>query len=496
MPLRLVLFVIASLCLALAASAQAQVPDEAANERGKAAFIAGDYATALTIWQDMADRNDPLGLNNLAMLYDHGKGVPRSKDKAFELFKRAADHPAMNKPQAAYNVGKYYSNVYSKVRDYQLGVIYWEKAAAMNFGPAEYELGMRLLLPGTEQDKVQALRWFRRAAIHDSVEAAYWAGWMLIGGEVGEPSLEEGKTYLQVAHDGGSADAAYLLGLLADWEYRHEGAPKSLPKGYYETASAGGVKNADVKLWELEYVSRDKNISEGYWLKKNGKLTEAHAAYSRDCEAGHRNACFQQTVMEAYGQGVPAQRLGSLPKLEAFCDGSPSLGCMDFANTVGNLNGMANVAQSRKAMDIFRADCDANPAASASCYHAAFLAYVDRFGLNDDGLARTYSKISCQRASTGNEACQMVRHYQIEDNWKRQASQQRAPRKPSGPSFMEGLLIGLASAANAPDYTSAADRYGQASRQREAARSAYATSAMRPGSANYGACPTVNSPGC
>src|SRR5690606_5109635 len=70
--------------------------------------------------------------------------------------------------------------------------------------------------------------------------------------------------------------------------------------------------------------------------------------------------------------------------------------------------------------------------AADSCYSVALMSWDDRFGLRNEALARQYADLSCQIRSTNNEACQMQRHFQIEDSWK-DFSQQDALSKPAEP---------------------------------------------------------------
>ena len=50
-----------------------------------------DYAQALKYYQLAMDKDHAWATNNVGLLYKHGQGVPRSKDKAQEYFRKAAD---------------------------------------------------------------------------------------------------------------------------------------------------------------------------------------------------------------------------------------------------------------------------------------------------------------------------------------------------------------------------------------------------------------------
>jgi uncharacterized protein len=59
-------------------------------KEGEAAFTAGNYAKAMTIFQPLATRGDACAQYHLGEMYMQGKGVTEDKAKALDLFKKAA----------------------------------------------------------------------------------------------------------------------------------------------------------------------------------------------------------------------------------------------------------------------------------------------------------------------------------------------------------------------------------------------------------------------
>lgn len=59
-------------------------------EDGIAAYKAGDFATALRLWQPLADQGDPRAQNNLGVLYEDGSGVASDLTVAAEWYRKAA----------------------------------------------------------------------------------------------------------------------------------------------------------------------------------------------------------------------------------------------------------------------------------------------------------------------------------------------------------------------------------------------------------------------
>ena len=77
-----------------------------AYEDGVAAYQQQDYATALRLFQPLADQGDVAAEFNLGSMYAYGEGVPRNFAQAGKWFRQAADqgHAA-----AQFNLGAMYA---------------------------------------------------------------------------------------------------------------------------------------------------------------------------------------------------------------------------------------------------------------------------------------------------------------------------------------------------------------------------------------------------
>lgn len=76
-------------------------------EDGLAAYNRGDFATALRLWRDAAEEGSAAAQNNLGIMYDLGKGVPRSDKLAHFWFLKSAKQGYAN---AQFNLGRKYDN--------------------------------------------------------------------------------------------------------------------------------------------------------------------------------------------------------------------------------------------------------------------------------------------------------------------------------------------------------------------------------------------------
>ena len=87
---------IAALLLLLALPVRAEItlgltaPAWAGWEEGKAAYVRGDYATALREWRPLAEKGDATAQYNLGIMYEKGWGVPQDLAQAIQWYREAA----------------------------------------------------------------------------------------------------------------------------------------------------------------------------------------------------------------------------------------------------------------------------------------------------------------------------------------------------------------------------------------------------------------------
>lgn len=63
-------------------------------DEGLAAHKRGDFITALSEWQPLAEQGDADAQSNLGAMYDNGQGVVQDFKKSYALFSIAAAHMA------------------------------------------------------------------------------------------------------------------------------------------------------------------------------------------------------------------------------------------------------------------------------------------------------------------------------------------------------------------------------------------------------------------
>jgi len=100
---QLVRFMLAVTMVGILAATAAAGP----AEDGVIAYRKGDYAKALDLWRTAGEAGNAAAQNNLGIMYDLGKGVPRSDKLALFWFLKAARQGYAN---AQFNMGRKYDN--------------------------------------------------------------------------------------------------------------------------------------------------------------------------------------------------------------------------------------------------------------------------------------------------------------------------------------------------------------------------------------------------
>jgi hypothetical protein len=132
-------------------------------EVGQAAFLRGDYATALRIWLPLARQGIVSAQYNVAIIYDTGgRGVPRDEVEAMRWYHRAAE---LGSPTAQNNLGAMYAAGRGTLQDDGEAVRWWRSAAEQGYAIAQVNLGWSLVNGlGVAQDFVEGYMWLSLAA--------------------------------------------------------------------------------------------------------------------------------------------------------------------------------------------------------------------------------------------------------------------------------------------------------------------------------------------
>jgi len=104
----------------------ADVLDRDALKKGNEAYDAKDYGQAMSWYRKAADQGNASAQNNIAWLYEGGKGVAQDSAQAMSWYRKAADQGFA---PAQYNIGWLYENGKGVKKNYAQAISWYRKAA-------------------------------------------------------------------------------------------------------------------------------------------------------------------------------------------------------------------------------------------------------------------------------------------------------------------------------------------------------------------------------
>jgi uncharacterized protein len=129
-------------------------------EDAVAAYKRGDYATALRLWDSLAEQGDADAQFHLGVMYESGRGVLRNDEEAINWYRKAAEQ---DDAVAQFNLGVMYAKDVSP--NHPEAARWYRLAADHGLAGAQFNLGMMYVEgQGVAQDDVQALMWLVLAA--------------------------------------------------------------------------------------------------------------------------------------------------------------------------------------------------------------------------------------------------------------------------------------------------------------------------------------------
>ena len=139
--------------------------------QGFDAYSEGDYATALSEWQPLAEQGDPDGQFGLGLLYANGWGVELNDDEALKWYRFAVEQ---GHAEAAYNLAVMCANGWGVPQSDDEAFKWYSIAAEGGFTTAQISLGKMYAIGfGAPQDNVQAHKWYNIAAMLDDYNAEF-----------------------------------------------------------------------------------------------------------------------------------------------------------------------------------------------------------------------------------------------------------------------------------------------------------------------------------
>lgn len=291
-----------------------------------------------------AESGYSFAMNNLGLMYLDGRGVPQSDREAVRWYRAGAE---AGNPWAMGNLGWMYErgrgvpqNDGEAVRWYRAGADAGDAGAMNNLG-LMYERGR-----GVSQSDTEAVRWYRAAAEAGNAQAMGNLGWMHQNGRGVAKSDSEAVRWYRAGADAGNPRAMGNLG----WMYENgRGVTQSDSEAvrWYRTGAEAG------------HADSMGNLA---WMYENGRgvsRSESEAArwYRAGAEAGNSRSMRSLGWLYQNGRGVAQDDAEALRWYRAGAEA----GSMIAMNDVGWMyqNGRGVAPDDREAARWYRSSAEA-----------------------------------------------------------------------------------------------------------------------------------------
>ena len=258
-----------------------------------------DYETSNHYYMMASKLGWPWGQFNVAKGLENGWGVDKNLDKAFKLYKAAAEKGLVN---AIKKIADCYYNGYMVTQDYDEAAKWYKKGAEKNHAESQNMLGICYAWGrGVEQDRVKCFLWCLKAAEQGLAAAQYnvgddfYTGYAVYNDEANVTNYDEAYKWFVKAANQGYLKAMYSLG-----ECYRQGRGVSIDidkaKEWYQKASEGGNEDAKNALENFDdLISQDSvnRMSDEHRQEMASVLREGADEISRTLEEFENDSFFK-----------------------------------------------------------------------------------------------------------------------------------------------------------------------------------------------------------
>jgi len=139
-------------------------------KKGWDAYSAGDYATALSEWQELADSGDANAAYGMGLMYGNGFGVDMLDDQAIKYYSIAAEQ---GHADAQFNLAVMHQNGWGVPQSDETANEWYLLAANQGVTAAQISLGRYYAMDFLDSfDPVEAYMWFSLAEDLGDIDAA------------------------------------------------------------------------------------------------------------------------------------------------------------------------------------------------------------------------------------------------------------------------------------------------------------------------------------
>jgi hypothetical protein len=180
--------------------------------------VAQDYETAFELYRRSADQGNPYADYEIAKMFRDGIGTQENTDKAGEHFKRAFTgfsslEAESHDDKLQYRLGQMLYTGTGTQKDILASLFYFEKAAKVGNGNAQYMLG-KLRLETDTGDPEQAIEWLTKAADSGNAAAQYVLAKCYRDGTHVQKDIQKAVELFTLSAEQKNEYAAYQLGRL------------------------------------------------------------------------------------------------------------------------------------------------------------------------------------------------------------------------------------------------------------------------------------------
>ncbi len=234
-----------------------------------------DHELAYQWIKASAKQKHPLGLYNMALLYENGIYMQKDARKASYLYRLSApglkDHAEKGDPRAMLYLAAMHRTGKAVPQNMSEALRLHREAAKSGFPRAQYEYANLLFTgDGITQDYASALSWFQRAADGKYAPAAHSIGLMYYHGKGVDRDYEEAMEWFLIAAEKQHAPSQCNLGTIY---YKGKGAQKNIVKAeeWYRQAADAGYARAqfNVGVLYLEAAMTDQDRRDAVtWIQR------------------------------------------------------------------------------------------------------------------------------------------------------------------------------------------------------------------------------------
>ncbi|HIF10918.1 MAG TPA: hypothetical protein EYQ81_14500 [Sneathiellales bacterium] len=287
-------------------------------ETGAEAAQRGDYATALSELNPLAELRHARAQHALGLMYKNGHGVPQDQDMAVKWITNAANQGFS---EAQFSLGTMYAERYGVARNYKTAVAWYQPAAEQGDAQAQHILAWLYQQgKGVPQSHEYAVKWFRLAAeqglgnarfylflmdafgpgiVLDYVFDRIFHNFSISMGNVG--IIDNAVYWFTLAAKQGNADAQNSLGTIYQYG-RGVTQNYATAQKWYRIAEKQGHSYAQFNLGLM--------YEHGHGARQNYKT--AVKWFRLAAEQGVADAHFHLGVMYSQGTGVKQDFISAL----------------------------------------------------------------------------------------------------------------------------------------------------------------------------------------